>query len=81
MKSWSFEELRDLCRVKGISDNVICNFSTYATSLDWRYVRAKFHAGQAHNIWKDLSGQSFAFGDEKYNKAEFSYEAYVEAGV
>lgn len=81
MKSWSFEELRDLCRKKGISEEVISNFSTFAISLDWRYVRAKFHAEQAHNIWKDLLGQSFSFGDEKYNKAEFSYEAYVEACV
>jgi hypothetical protein len=81
MKSWSFEELRDLSRKKGISEEIISSFSTFATSLDWRYVRAKFHAEQAHNIWKDLLGQSFAFGDEKYNKAEFSYEAYVEACV
>ncbi len=81
MKTWSFEELRGLCRTKGISEEVISKFSTYATSLDWRYVRAKFHAEQAHNIWKDLLAQSFTFGDEKYNLAEFSYEAYVEACV
>ncbi len=81
MKTWSFEELRGLCRGKGISDNVISNFSTYGTSLDWRYHRAKFHAEQAHNIWKDLVSQSFSFGDERYNEAEFSYEAYVEACV
>jgi hypothetical protein len=81
MKTWSFEELRSICRKKGVSERVISNFSTFATSLDWRYVRAKFHAEQAHNILKDLFGQSFSFGDERYNKAEFSYEAYVEACV
>jgi Cthe_2314-like HEPN len=81
MKTWSFEELRDLCQKRGISNGSISNFSTFATSLDWRYLRAKFHAEQAHNIWKDLMAQSFTFGDEKYNEAEFSYEAYVEACV
>ena len=81
MKTWSFEELRDLCRKRGISSDSISNFSTYATSLNWRYHRAKFHTEQAHNIWKDLMAQSFTFGDEKYNVAEFSYEAYVEACV
>ncbi len=81
MKTWSFEELRDLCRRKGISEEVISKFSTYTTSLDWRYHRAKFHAEQAHNTWKALLAQSFTFGDEKYSIAEFSYEAYVEACV
>jgi hypothetical protein len=81
MKTWSFEELRDLCRKRGIPNDSISTFSTFATSLDWRYYRAKFHAEQAHNILKDLFAQSFAFGDEKYNEAEFSYEAYVEACV
>lgn len=81
MKTWSFEELRDLCRKKGVSEEDISKFSTYTTSLDWRYIRAKFHAEQADKIWKDLFAQSFTFGDEKYNVAEFSYEAYVEACV
>lgn len=81
MKTWSFEELRSLCRKKGISDELISNLSTYANSLNLRSKRAKFHAEQAHNIWKDLFGQSFSLGDEKYNKAEFSYETYVEACV
>jgi hypothetical protein len=81
METWSFEELRNLCRKKGISEELISNLSTYANSLNLRYNRAKFHAEQAHNIWKDLLGQSFSFGDEKYNKAKFSYEAYVEACV
>lgn len=81
MKTWSFEELRDLCRKRGISNDSISNFSTHATSLDWRYHRAKFHAEQAHNIWRDLFANSFTFGDEKYNVAEFSYEAHVEACV
>ena len=81
MKTWSFEELRGLCRKKGISEEVISKISTYTTSLDWRYIRAKFHAEQANNIWKDLFAQSFTFGDEKYDLAEFSYEAYVEACV
>jgi hypothetical protein len=81
MKTWNFEELRALCREKGISDEVISNCSIYANSLNLRYNRAKFHAEQAHNIWKDLLGQSFSFCDEKYNEAKFSYEAYVEACV
>jgi hypothetical protein len=81
MKTWNFEELRSLCRKRGISDEAISNFSIYANSLNLRYNRAKFHAEQAHNIWNDLIGQSFSFGDKKYNQAEFSYEAYVEACV
>jgi uncharacterized protein (DUF2336 family) len=81
VKSWSFDELRELCRKKGISEEVISRFSNFATSLDWRYHRAKFHAEQAHTIWENLLSQSFTFGDEKYSEAEFSYEAFVEACV
>lgn len=64
-----------------IPDEIISNFSIYANSLNLRYNRAKFHAEQAHNIWKELLDQSFSFGDEKFNKAKFSYEAHVEACV
>lgn len=81
MESWSFEELRELCREKGLSEEIISKFSKFATSLDWRYARAKFHGEQADKIWKDLFAQSFTFGDEKYSVAEFSYEAYVEACI
>jgi hypothetical protein len=81
MKTWSFKKLRELCRKKGISERVIAKFSTYATSLDWRYARAKFHAEQADHVWEELFAKSFTFGDEIYNVAAFSYEAYVEACV
>lgn len=73
---WSFEELRDMCRKKGIPDSVI-----YQNSLGRYWRQAGFHAEKAQEVWKALFGSSFTLGDKRFNEAVFSYEAYVEACV
>jgi hypothetical protein len=81
IKTWSFDELRELCRKKGMSNEVISKFSIYANSLNLRFQRAEFHSDQAHNIFRELFSKSFSLGDKKYNVAKFSFEANVEACI
>jgi hypothetical protein len=81
MNTWNFNELKDLCRRKGISDDLIFRISEYANSLNWRYHRAKFHAEKSRAILKRLFAKSFTFGDQRYKRAAFSYEAHVEACI
>jgi hypothetical protein len=81
METWNFDELRDLCRRKGFSDDLISRISEYANSLSWRYHRAKFHAENSHAILKKLFAKSLTLGNKRYNKAAFSYEAHVEACI
>ena len=76
MGKWNFSELNELCRGKGIPDAKI-----YQNSLDWRWKRADYHAEMASNVWSDLFKESFSLGDQRFNKAVFSYEAQVEACI
>jgi len=76
MSNWDLEELGRLCSQRGIPSP-----TTYQTSLQWRFWRASFHAKRAHAVWEELFGQPFTLGDERFNRAAFSFEADVEACI
>lgn len=76
ISKWSFEELRDLCRRRGVPESTI-----YQTSLEWRWRRADFHAEKAEEIWKELFSTSFSTGEQRFYEEVFSYEAHAEACI
>jgi hypothetical protein len=76
MSKWNLAELRELCRQKNIPESAI-----YQNSLEWRWRQADFHAKKAQEIWAELGAAPFTFGDQRYDEAVFSYDAYVVACV
>lgn len=77
-KTWSFEELRNLCTNKGLPDSKI-----YQEALLWKQQRASYHAEQYDEIWRELfsSSTEIQVGGQDWNKAQFASEAHVEAAA
>ena len=71
---WSFTELRAYCVKLGRPDP-----DNFIEALHWRLLRAKFHANAAQEVWLRLTAQHFAIDGDVQRKAQFEYEAYVEA--
>lgn len=77
MGDWDLQELRELCLKHRLADPQV-----YIDSFQWHFLRAPFHAERAESAWKELwQLQSFTWGGDKWNIAEFSYEAEAEACV
>jgi hypothetical protein len=74
--TWDFKELDVLSKKKALPDT-----SVYQNTIHWKIIRTNYHAELCEEIWTTLisSSEKITLNGYKWNKAQISVEANVEA--